>query len=141
MPLDAHVLTKSHDLHRRRRKPLEPFFSRLGVSRLEHVLADVVAKFNRRLEAFRGTNTVIRLDHAFAAFSGDVIGRICCEDRKDFLEDPRFAAEWYVVLIIHGLLPSAYLISGMSFSTRSSGQYLCSRDFPFSFGKSPYTAG
>lgn len=52
----------------------------------------------RRLEAFKGTNVVVRLDYAFAAFSGDVIGRICCEDKEDFLDDPDFAPQWYAGL-------------------------------------------
>ncbi|KAL8720262.1 MAG: hypothetical protein Q9225_002860 [Loekoesia sp. 1 TL-2023] len=90
----AHLLTTDHDLHRRRRKPLEPLFSRLGVSRLQLMLAEVVEKLASRIEAFRGTHSVIRLDHAFSAFSGDIIGRICWEDKKEFLDDPAFAPEW-----------------------------------------------
>ena len=131
------MLSKSHDLHRRRRKPLEPFFSRLGVSRLEHMLADVVAKFNSRLEAFKGTDTVVRLDHAFTAFSGDVIRRICCEDKQDLLDDPNFAPQWCVVLTTSGLLPSAHLISGLSCFTNSLVRYLCSQVFLILFGKLP----
>ena len=60
------------------------------------MLAQVVEKFEARLKALQGTNTVIRLDHAFSAFSGDVIGRICWEDEEEFLDDPNFAPEWYV---------------------------------------------
>ena len=91
----SHLLTVNHDLHRKRRKPLEPFFSRHGVSHLEGMISKVVEKFVARLEALKGSNTVIRLDHAFSALSGDVIGRICCEDKKDFLDDPNFAVWWY----------------------------------------------
>ena len=91
----SHLLTVDHDLHRKRRKPLEPFFSRHGVSQLEGMIFQVVEKFVARLEALKGSNTVIRLDHAFSALSGDVIGRICCEDKTDFLDDPKFAVWWY----------------------------------------------
>ena len=58
------------------------------------MLAQVVAKLAARLEALQGTNTVIRLDHGFSAFSGDIIGRICCENKEEFLDDPEFAPEW-----------------------------------------------
>lgn len=58
------------------------------------MLADVVGKLNNRLEALKGSNTVVRLDHAFLAFSGDVIGIVCCEERADFLDDPDFAPQW-----------------------------------------------
>ena len=96
----SHLLTKSHDLHRRRRKPLEPFFSRLGVSRLQHMLSEVVEKLASRIEALKGTNSIIRLDHAFSAFSGDIIGRICWEGEKEFLDDPEFAPEWYATVYL-----------------------------------------
>ena len=60
------------------------------------MLAEVVGKLERRFEALKGTGTVIRLDHAFHAFSGDVIFQICCEEQATFLEDPEFAPEWLV---------------------------------------------
>lgn len=60
------------------------------------MIAQVVEKLDVRLKALEGTNTVIRLDHAFSAFSGDIIRKICWEDEKEFLNDPQFAPEWYV---------------------------------------------
>ena len=90
-----HFITTSHDLHHRRRKPLTPFFSRLGVVRLWPVLAEVVEKFSGRLEALKGTGTVVRFDHACFAFSADILGQICWDDKDKFLDDPNFAPEWY----------------------------------------------
>ena len=90
----SHLLTTGHDLHRRRRKPLEPFFSRKGISQLQPVLAEVAEKLAGRLQALKGTGTIVRLDHAFSAFSGDVIARICWENQREFLDDPEFAPEW-----------------------------------------------
>lgn len=91
---DTHIFTADHDLHRRRRKPLDPFFSRMGVSRLQPMLAEVVEKLTSKIEAQKGTTSIIRLDHAFSAFSGDVIGRICWEDKKDLLDEPDFGRDW-----------------------------------------------
>ncbi|DAA75510.1 TPA_exp: Uncharacterized protein A8136_1584 [Trichophyton benhamiae CBS 112371] len=94
----SHLLTVDHDLHRRRRKPLEPFFSRQGIMRLQDMLAEVALKLESRIRALEGTNTVIRLDHAFSAFSGDIIGKICLDsgdDSKTFLSHPTFNPEWY----------------------------------------------
>lgn len=68
----------------------------MGVTRLEPMLHKVVSKLASRLEALKGTHTVVRLDHAFFAFSGDVIGRVCCEEKEDFLDDPDFAPQWCV---------------------------------------------
>ena len=49
----------------------------------------------RRIQSLKGSNRVIRLDHVFSAFSGDVIGKICCESPPDFIDDPDFAPHWY----------------------------------------------
>lgn len=59
------------------------------------MLGQVVAKLAARFEALKGTNSVVRLDHAFSAFSGDVIGRICWDEQEEFLDDAEFAPEWY----------------------------------------------
>lgn len=90
----SHFLAKSHDLHRRRRKPLEPFFSRQGIKRLEPMLADLVRCLAGRLDALKGTHSVVRLDHAFFAFTGDVIGRVCLDEPSNYLIDPQFAPQW-----------------------------------------------
>ena len=37
---------------------------------------------------------IIRLDHVLYAFTGDVVGKICCDDRVEFLDDANFAVEW-----------------------------------------------
>jgi cytochrome P450 len=56
-------MTENHDLHRRRRKPLEPFFSRLGITRMEEMIISEAKLLSDRLEAMKGSKTVIRLDH------------------------------------------------------------------------------
>jgi cytochrome P450 len=100
-PAASHILTRDHDLHRQRRKPLDPFFSRNGVQRLHGMLKETVLKLETRLREYSGTKRVIRLDHAFSAFSSDVMCHICLsgglgdEKRADFLDDPDFSPEWY----------------------------------------------
>lgn len=90
----SHFLTTPHDAHRRRRKPLEPYFSRAGVLRLGPILQDAVQKLEKRFEMLRGTGSVVRLDYAFTAFTGDIIGTVCCDERENFLDDPEFAPHW-----------------------------------------------
>lgn len=60
------------------------------------VLHETVRKLEKRLQALEGTGNVVRLDYVFTAYTGDVIGKVCCEDREEFLEDPEFAPYWYV---------------------------------------------
>ncbi|KAI4123983.1 MAG: hypothetical protein LQ341_007125, partial [Variospora aurantia] len=75
------------------------------------MLAEVVETLTSKIEAQKGTKSIIRLDHAFSAFSGDVIGRICWEDKKDLLDEPDIGRDWIANAIppklILGVLPSA----------------------------------
>src|SRR6266498_2864361 len=88
----------SHDLHRLRRKPIESYFSHQGVTQLQPLLRSLSTKLVSRLQALGGPSTVVRLDHAFTAFSGDVIGKVCCDSYGfgDLLEDEAFSAWLYV---------------------------------------------
>ena len=60
------------------------------------MIIQMVEKFVARLEAMKGLKSVIRLDHALTALSGDVIRQLCCEDAEFFLDDADFVPWWYV---------------------------------------------
>lgn len=88
----SHLATTAHELHRKRRKPLDPYFSRSGVTKLEPMVAELCEKLIvERFESFKGTGKPVRLDHAFTAFSGDVISRLCIDDPPSFVDDPEFS--------------------------------------------------
>ncbi|KAL4932039.1 cytochrome P450 [Aspergillus undulatus] len=91
----SHVMTQNHDLHRRRRKPLEPFFSRLGIDRIEHFIIEETKLLDDRLQSLAGSGIIVRLDHLFSAFAGDVIGRICAESEPDLIKRGDFGEEWH----------------------------------------------
>lgn len=95
---DSHLFTKEHDLHRTRRKPLEPFFSRLGINRLQPVIVEAAMQLETQIRGFQGTNSVIRLDHAFSAYAGDIVAMMCLntnDSRDRFLSRPDFSPDWY----------------------------------------------
>lgn len=62
------------------------------------MLAEVALRLEERLRQMKGENRVIRLDHAFSAFAGDIIGRVCIDSENGegnpFLDDPDFRPEW-----------------------------------------------
>ncbi|KAI3326694.1 cytochrome P450 family protein [Xylariaceae sp. AK1471] len=92
----SHFLSTGHEIHRKRRKPLEHFFSRLGVTKLEPMVAELCEKLVvERFASFKGTKKVVRLDHAFLAFSGDVISRLCIDNPPNLVDDPDFAPDWF----------------------------------------------
>lgn len=97
------LLTKDHDLHRNRRKPFEPFFSKKSISSSYHILVEVAKKFEARIRRLKGTGHVFRLDHAFACYAGDIVGKVCFgnsagHEQSDFLDDEDFSPDWYNVL-------------------------------------------
>ncbi|KAK8137602.1 hypothetical protein PG984_003095 [Apiospora sp. TS-2023a] len=102
---DCHLLTESHELHRRRRKPLEPFFSRLGISRMEDRIIAEASLLCSRLDGLKGSKSVINLDHVFYAFTGDVIGGLCCDSPPSMMKKSDFGKDWYELIerVIHQL--------------------------------------
>ncbi|KAI1292590.1 putative cytochrome P450 [Xylaria venustula] len=92
---DTFFLSHTHELHRRRRKPIEPYFSRRGVTKLEPFINMVVEKLMARFESFRSTGQVVRLEHAMLAFSGEVIGHICVDNPTDLIDEADFSPGWY----------------------------------------------
>ena len=77
---------------------MEPFFSRSGVLRLQPLLAETIEKLDSRFAQAKGTGSVIRLDHAFFAMSGDVVGKLCWAEKEDFLDEPNFSPGWLVLI-------------------------------------------
>jgi hypothetical protein len=75
----------------------------MGIQKLQPMLGAVAIRLDERLSKLSGTRKVIRLDHAFSAFSGDIIGRICLgsKNKNEFLDDPEFAPHWFVRRIIN----------------------------------------
>lgn len=95
MPSDTFFASKDHDLHRKRRKPIEPYFSRGGVLKLEELIGERVEKLFHRFHELSGTGVVVRLDYAFEAFTGDVMQHICIEKPKSLLATDDFGEKWY----------------------------------------------
>ncbi|OTA98482.1 hypothetical protein M426DRAFT_258664 [Hypoxylon sp. CI-4A] len=96
---NSHHLTVPHDLHRSRRKHLEPFFSRQGITRVEHIIASGAWKLDARLLGLSGSGTFIHMDHALAAMTGDVIGYISCGLQPGLIEEANFSPSWYELMV------------------------------------------
>lgn len=89
------------------------------------MMAEVALHLEQRLRALKGHNKVIRLDHAFSAFSGDIIARICLDSgdsESGFLNDPQFAPDWYVVV----QCPDARRVQSANCLVMVPDLYLCS---------------
>src|SRR4051812_13572453 len=56
---DMTAVSQYHDIHRAARVPLDPFFSKAGVSRVEPRVLQRIQKLCRRIRAEQGTGEVI----------------------------------------------------------------------------------
>ncbi|KAI0206674.1 cytochrome P450 [Astrocystis sublimbata] len=95
----SHHLSVAHDLHRARRKHLEPYFSRQGITRIEPKIAAEVWKLDRRLLGLGGTGEVVNMDHALAAMTGDIIGYVSCGMQPGLIDEPSFSSSWYDLMV------------------------------------------
>lgn len=91
--------TLSHDLHKRRRNQVAPFFSKSSIRRMEPLVINKVNKLCERLEARSQLNPelnkVVNLTHAFMALTGDVISNVCFGKSTGFLDMGDLGRDWY----------------------------------------------
>lgn len=69
----AALATVDHDLHRARRAPLSPFFSKKAVLELSGVVQEKVSLLAWHLERVHAEQAVFALSTAFTALTGDII--------------------------------------------------------------------
>ena len=86
---------------------------------LQPILAAVALKLENRLKDLAGSNKVVRLDHAFACYSGDIMGRTCLgngDESDEFLSDANFSPDWYNV--VHTMVLQTPLFTGFPWLIR-----------------------
>ncbi|KAI0838618.1 cytochrome P450 [Hypoxylon sp. FL0890] len=83
------LATQDHDLHRKRRAVLNPFFSQQNVRRLEPVINDTLANLFYRMNGWADTGAPVRMNVAFRAATKDIIQAYAfgegdkCLDKED----------------------------------------------------------
>ncbi|KAF9883416.1 hypothetical protein FE257_003499 [Aspergillus nanangensis] len=74
--IDGSVFSSvSAETHRQRRVPLDKFFSKQSITKMEHVIHANLQKLYRHLEDACASHRVVSLDAGFAGFASDVIHR------------------------------------------------------------------
>ncbi|MCJ1267522.1 hypothetical protein MMC22_007407 [Lobaria immixta] len=79
--------TLGHDLHRKRREALNPFFSKKSVTSLEPIISQKVQQLQHRLEDHTKQQTPINLSDVYFAFAMDVVSRYSFGHDNKLLED------------------------------------------------------
>ncbi|KAK8091558.1 cytochrome P450 [Apiospora hydei] len=92
-----------------RRRPVETFFSRRGITLTESVVHDKTRILSSRLTALCGSGSVVHVDHAYAACVGDIIIELSMGEESHMLDEPNFNPEWLLKLvpwdILHHIFP------------------------------------
>lgn len=88
-----------HDLHRRRRAALNPFFSARAVTQLEPLLRAKVEKLSSRFGGIAASGEVVRLDAAFMALTMDIICDYAFARDRRYLDEPDFMLLWKKTLL------------------------------------------
>jgi hypothetical protein len=94
----AMFTTVEHDLHRKRRAPLAPFFSASAIRRFDHVIRDKLDSLSRRFDEYREGGRVVDLDNAMTAMTTDVITQYCFGASNGFLQEDEFQPQWRAIL-------------------------------------------
>jgi hypothetical protein len=90
----SHFSSVPYHLHRMRRAPLNPFFSKKAVAQLEPTITSAVEKLCARLEGFRQTKEPVNLRFAFAGLTMDVVTEYAFANCYNCLDEPDFAPQW-----------------------------------------------
>ncbi|CZT46526.1 related to trichodiene oxygenase cytochrome P450 [Rhynchosporium secalis] len=91
------VGTRYHEVHRRRRAPLNPFFSKKNVRKLEPVLQRTLQKVLERLDRSSKSGEVMVTNTLYSAATSDIISDHCFGESsnnldKEDLSKPYFSA-------------------------------------------------
>ena len=89
--------TLEHDIHRMRREPWGPYFSKASVSRLQpKLIQNVVDKFCERLAEHQAAGKPVCMTYAYACVTADIISEYSFTKGYNLLDEgPDFDADNY----------------------------------------------
>lgn len=102
----SHFATAEYDLHRRRRAPLQKFFSKGQISKLEPEIHKLAQQLCSKILAEAGTEKDLELTSAYSCFTSDVISEYCFGEPFGFIAqdsfEPNFKRTVYALLsVVH----------------------------------------
>ncbi|ROV86771.1 hypothetical protein VSDG_10203 [Cytospora chrysosperma] len=96
------ICSVDHDLHKRRRAPLNPFFSKVNVSRRQHMIQELVDTLCERLDRLQGST--VNISTAISAFTRDVATDFVLGKNYHNLDNENFGADMTNVLQSSGAI-------------------------------------
>jgi hypothetical protein len=95
---ESTLATVSHDVHRMRRAAIAPFFTRVKVLQLINVVRSKLDKLCERLAEAKNSGIPVNLALAYRCYATDVVTEYYWAKSYDFLADPQFKADWFVMM-------------------------------------------
>lgn len=86
------VGTIEHDIHRKRRMAILPFFSKQKIYALEPVIQSTVDNLCDKFENYVKSGRPLNLRHAYQCFAADVVAEYCFAESGALLDQPDFAS-------------------------------------------------
>lgn len=82
--------TIDHDLHRRRRQPWAPFFSKQSVERLQPLIQTKIDRLCERIAEYQAVGKPAIMMHAYSSLTVDIISDYSFPEGYNFLDQPEF---------------------------------------------------
>jgi cytochrome P450 len=89
------VATVDHDMHRRRRNAIAPFFSGASIRRLEPIMKEYMAKILSRMEQSGKRSEVVELHRVFKACTSDLITIYAFGDSFNFIDEKEYGKSYF----------------------------------------------
>ncbi|KAK1143049.1 hypothetical protein N8T08_007113 [Aspergillus melleus] len=102
--------TPKHEIHRRRRAAINPFFSKQRIGEVSWIMQEQLNALCTRLrKEYQGTDQVLRLDWMWGCITSDSIVRYCFDQSYGFLDAPDFKSPFVQAMI--DLLDGVHLVT------------------------------
>ncbi|KAI4254729.1 MAG: hypothetical protein L6R42_007068, partial [Xanthoria sp. 1 TBL-2021] len=102
------VASDSHEVHRRRRLPLAPFFSKKSVADMSGDIEERLKALACRIREFQNTATAMPLGLGYIALTTDIISKYALADCYYLLEREDLGADYHQLLV--GFVHSCHFI-------------------------------
>ncbi|ETI26947.1 hypothetical protein G647_10046 [Cladophialophora carrionii CBS 160.54] len=90
-------MTVEHEVHRKRRGALNPFFSKASIVANMPVIQEKLAVMCDRLDAIKGSRQVLDLEAVYLALTTDVLTQCSYGWTYDYIHHPEWAMTWKLV--------------------------------------------
>ncbi|RDL41592.1 Cytochrome P450 [Venustampulla echinocandica] len=86
--------TINHRLHRLRRQPLNPFFSKQSIQHLEPIISGMVEKLCSRIQDLKKSGQPVLIRPVYQCLTTDVVTLYALNECWNYPDRPAFSSEW-----------------------------------------------